>query len=284
MALTSPGEAAKQLGLSDAMLRQLAGPNYYGRWLEAESPGQGGRHGRMYTERDVLLLRYVIRTEKRGTSHKKIKADIEEYGLDAVLQSAVSAEEAVPVLADEVARLRLAAAKAQAETAAARREHQTLQAEMEQRVALMRAQIAATEAEADKVHTAFNEVRAGALLISQQVEVWQTRVEQNLKAIQGSRVRIRAERTKISDAVSASHSRLGSFKGWLLGRGDIREELREAQVRLEQLEAAEQDIEHVETMMFGILAELAGQLSTFKVKAIPPGRQTGAVREGEVAN
>lgn len=271
MALTSPGEAAKLLGISEAMLRQLAGEGYYGRWIEAESPGQGGRRGRMYTERDMALLRYVVRTEKRGTPHKRIKQDLEEYGLDAVLRTAIAAEDAVPALTESVERLRLEVAKAHEERDGLQRAKQQLEAAMEQQRQQMEASQAGVEAELSQARALHSQVRAGALVISRQVEIWKERVQANLNNLGATRARLQAERAKVNETIASAEGRIATLKGWILDRGAIRAEMREARVRLERIEEVEREISAVENAMMMVIVELQGNLGRFRETSLLQG-------------
>jgi DNA-binding transcriptional MerR regulator len=100
--LISPHEAAVSLGISEAMLRQLASDRYYAYWLEAP---RDERNYRSYTERDMALLRHVLRTERRGIPHKVIRESLQSRGVDAVLSDSLGAEELNPMLQAQNARL-----------------------------------------------------------------------------------------------------------------------------------------------------------------------------------
>lgn len=100
--LISPSEAAGQLGVTDAMLRQLASDRYYGNWLEAP---RDDRNYRRYTERDMALLRHVLRAERRGLPHKVIRESLQVRGVDAVLEESLGAEELNPMLQEQNTRL-----------------------------------------------------------------------------------------------------------------------------------------------------------------------------------
>lgn len=100
--LISPTDAAAELGITDAMLRQLASERYYGNWIEAP---RDERNYRRYTERDMALLRHVLRAERRGLPHKMIRESLQVRGVDAVLAESLGAEELNPMLQAQNARL-----------------------------------------------------------------------------------------------------------------------------------------------------------------------------------
>lgn len=99
----SPGQVAELLGLKDGMLRLLAGQQYYAEWLETP---RNQRRDRLYTPRDVAILKFVVFKHKEGCSYELIKEMLRTRGPDECIREELDAKSGLMYLQQELERLR----------------------------------------------------------------------------------------------------------------------------------------------------------------------------------